>query len=437
MDDRETVAAIAAGDLDGLADAYDKYAESLYGYCHWMLHDPADGYDAVRDTFVIAAGRLGGLRDPRKLRPWLYAVARNECHRRLRATEAGLDETADPDPPADDSSPPERAELRRQVRAVLSGLSPDEREVLELGLRHDLHGADLAAVLGVTRHQAHVLAARARGQLENSLGALLVARTGRRACPTLDMMLTSWDGRLTVFARRRISRHADQCETCDDRRRGLVRPAALFGMAPLAALPPGLRPEVMRLCTDDSQPTMDYRQEVTLGAGPFGPTGFPEAVRPPRRRLVVLARIAAAAGVLIAVVSTGIIVALALGGSHAPRSLDAARASGGPGTASAAGTPSAPAAPGATASAGPPASVPPAAAGPVTTGQPTAAAPSTSTSTSPARAKPSPSHTATTSAPAIPTPSPSASLPTPTLTPTATSTATPAPTPSVTQTFLP
>ncbi len=429
MDDRETVAAIVAGDLAGLADAYDRYAESLYGYSHWMLPEPADADDAILDTFVIAAGGLGGLRDPRKLRPWLYAVARNECHRRLRGTEVGLGEAAgDVDPSADGSSPPERAELRRLIRAALAGLSPGEREVLELGLRHDLHGADLAAVLGMTRHQAHALAVRARGQLEKSVGALLVARTGRRACPTLDMMLTTWDGRLTVFARRRICQHVDHCETCDDRRRSTMRPVALFGMAPLAALPPGLRPEVLRLCTDDSQETMSYRQEVTLGAGPFGPSGFPEAVRPPRRRLVALSRIAAAAGILIAIVSTGIIAALALGGSHALHSLDAARASGGPGTASAAGNPTAPSA---TVSAGLPACALPTATAPVTTSQPPAAAPSTSQ----ARARPSPSHTATTSVPATPRPSRSTSRPRPTPLPTATLTATPTGTAS--PTFLP
>src|SRR5580704_1919249 len=118
MDDREIVAAIAAGDLAALADAYDQYAESLYGYCHWMLDDPADAAEAVQDTFVVAAGKLGGLRDPRKLHPWLYAVARNECHRRLRGTPAGPDEAADAaGVPGDDA---DRAELRRRVRSALS-----------------------------------------------------------------------------------------------------------------------------------------------------------------------------------------------------------------------------------------------------------------------------------------------------------------------------
>jgi RNA polymerase sigma factor (sigma-70 family) len=94
MDDREIVAAIVAGDLPGLAAAYDEHAESLHGYCRWMLREPEDAADAVEDTFIITAGRLDRLRDPRKLRPWLYAVARNECHRRLRTSEVGLGEDA-------------------------------------------------------------------------------------------------------------------------------------------------------------------------------------------------------------------------------------------------------------------------------------------------------------------------------------------------------
>lgn len=85
MKDREIIAAIVAGDPAGLAGVYDKYAESLYGYCRWMLGGSDCAADTVQDTFVIAAASLGGPADPLRLRPWLYAVARNECYRRLRA----------------------------------------------------------------------------------------------------------------------------------------------------------------------------------------------------------------------------------------------------------------------------------------------------------------------------------------------------------------
>jgi DNA-directed RNA polymerase specialized sigma24 family protein len=85
MQDRELVAAIVAGDPDGLAEAYDRYAAPLYTYCRLMLPDPAPRGGAalaVQDTFIIAAAKLQGLRDPDQLRSWLHAVARNECLRR-------------------------------------------------------------------------------------------------------------------------------------------------------------------------------------------------------------------------------------------------------------------------------------------------------------------------------------------------------------------
>ena len=75
MRDSEIVASIAAGHSGGLAEAYDKYAGPLYEYCRFMLTDPGDAADAVQDTFVIAAARAAGLRDPERLRAWLYAVA--------------------------------------------------------------------------------------------------------------------------------------------------------------------------------------------------------------------------------------------------------------------------------------------------------------------------------------------------------------------------
>jgi RNA polymerase sigma factor (sigma-70 family) len=340
MKDREIVAAVTADDPAGLAEAYDKYAEPLYGYCGWMLSEPDRAADAVQDTFVIATASLGGLRDPRRLRSWLYAVARNECRRRrLRVGEAGPDEAADlADPSADAGDNTERAELRGIVRAAMDGLKPGEREVIELGLRHDLSGADLAAVLGVSRNQAHAFASRARGRLEREVGVLLVARTGRWACPALDLMLYDWDGQLTAPMRKQVARHTGQCDACAYRRRSALRPAALDGMASLAALPRGLREKVLWLCADGSALAHAYREEVTQRAGPFGANGFPRQVRQPRERMLALSGAATASAILIAIVATGAITILELGGSHTPRSPDDTRSRSAPATASAAAT---------------------------------------------------------------------------------------------------
>ena len=93
--DREIAAAIKAEDPAGIAMMYDEHAADLYDYCHWMLHDSADAAEALKDTFVIAATTLSELAGPAKLRPWLFALARNEGRRRIRPTSAARDDETD------------------------------------------------------------------------------------------------------------------------------------------------------------------------------------------------------------------------------------------------------------------------------------------------------------------------------------------------------
>jgi RNA polymerase sigma factor (sigma-70 family) len=307
VQDGEIVAAIVAGDPAGLAAAYDTYAPGLYAYCRTLLSEPADAADAVQDTYVIAAAKLDVLRDPDRLRPWLYAVARNECYRRLRARglSAPLDvavEVTSDEP--DVEVGPEREELRDLVVDALSGLNPSDREVIELNLRHALDGDDLADALGVSLNHAHALASRARGQFEGSLGALLVARTGREQCRELDDILAGWDGELSTLLCKRVNRHIERCEVCGQRKRRELSPAMLLSMLPMVALPAGLREQVLRLVDDVSPVGAGHRELVAHRAEPFDRSGFPKPVATPRRvygvqALTVAACVAAAAAILL------------------------------------------------------------------------------------------------------------------------------------------
>ncbi len=284
MLDREIVAAIVAGDPAGLEAAYDRYAPSLYAYCQSLLTQPADAADTVQDTFIIAAGKLSALRDQDRLRPWLYAVARNECRRRLRSagSAAPLDEAAGvTDETPDLGTGLEQAELHELVWSALAGLTPTEREIIELNLGHELAGADLADALGVPRNQAHAMASRARAHFEAALGVLLVARSGREACPELAGILEGWDGRLTVLLRKRVGRHIRRCAVCGDRQRRELSPVALLSMLPVAALPAALRHQVLGLITDGSPGAVAQRLAVGQRVGPLGPGGFPQPLDPP------------------------------------------------------------------------------------------------------------------------------------------------------------
>ena len=357
MRDSEVVAAIVAGNPEGLAEAYDRYASPLYTYCRSLLREPADAADAVQDTFVIAASRLAELRDRNRLRPWLYAVARNECHRRLRARKVQvttpLDEMPDvTDTSADVSGEAERDELRTLLRSAVRGLNSGEQDLIELQLRQGLDAAEIAAMLGVSRNHAHALLSRARDQLEISLGALLVARSGREDCTALNTMLADWDGQLNVLMRKRINRHIENCPACTERKKRELAPALLLGLAPLAALPtgavpPGLREQVLRLASSNTPDAAAHRASVAQRTAPFGHHGFPKPLDPPKAAWwrTRSGQAAAAAGVA-AVVAAVTLIAIAVAGSgpgHHGGSAAALGRGSGPGTSiSVGGGPSSP-----------------------------------------------------------------------------------------------
>ena len=310
--DAELVAAHLAGDSIGLAGIYDRYADPLYDTAAYMLHDRDEAADVVQDVFVKAAEKLGQLRDPDKLKPWLFAVLRHEVYRRTKRRQRvrPLDPTtaaevvAPNDTATDGLGTVDLEELARSVREAAAGLDARDQLVLELTARQGLEGDDLAQALGVGLGHSHVLVHRMRERVERSLGALAVARTGRKDCPELDALLAGWDGELTVLVRKRVSRHVENCSVCSDTKRRYAA-IALVGAAPALAAPPELRPRVL----------------ARVGP-PMAPRRWPAVVA----GVAAATLLATGAGVGLAVLSSDEAAA------PAPESTDAATTTAGPAT---------------------------------------------------------------------------------------------------------
>jgi RNA polymerase sigma factor (sigma-70 family) len=240
LDDAALARAAAAGDRSAFAEIYDRYADRLHDFCVGMLRDREAAADCVQDVFVTAATKLVQLREPDRLRSWLYAIARSEALARIRARKREQLSEELPEMPsgeADMATLAARTELADLIADASGGLSDRDRVVLELAYRQGLDGPELAAALGVTPKNANTLVERLRETIARSLGALLLCRRAKAdpgRCPELAAIVDQWDGHLTPLIRKRVARHIDDCDVCEDDRARMVSPAALLGAAPMA-----------------------------------------------------------------------------------------------------------------------------------------------------------------------------------------------------------
>ena len=206
--DAELVVRARSGEREAFAAIYDRYADRIHDFCCSVLRDRDEAADAMQDTFVLASQRLEQLQDPAKLRAWLFAVARHESIRRGKARRRTAPSDRLADEPDDDTGAEDavrRDDAEAIVWAAAAGLSERDRALLDLHLRQDLDGQELADAIGVSAPHAYTLMNRLREQVERSLGALLVARLGRDDCTQLQTLLAQWDGRFTPLWRKRVA----------------------------------------------------------------------------------------------------------------------------------------------------------------------------------------------------------------------------------------
>src|SRR3954471_23799619 len=85
LSDDRLVDQVRRGNEDAFEALYDRHHRGILAFCRHMLSSPDEAEDAVQQTFISAYPPRGA--DPRELRvkPWLYAIARNRCLSILRA----------------------------------------------------------------------------------------------------------------------------------------------------------------------------------------------------------------------------------------------------------------------------------------------------------------------------------------------------------------
>lgn len=273
---------------------YEPYLDGLFTYCLSVLCDHEAATDALGAVLAIAErqdGRCPTAEEERK--SWLYALARWMCLRALteqrRGRQAHRRQAAPPATarPAGGGATPEdaanpaagaqespAAEARRRELAQLAwpeaaGTTPEQREALELAVRHGLTPRAVAAVLGLDPSSARELLAGAACEVERTRAALAVVEKGD--CPAVARLTGTPQVLLSATLRRELVRHVDDCPRC---RRAAER-AGAAGPWPGAAVTPAAALPVVEAPRPSVRVALAHARRSRSGAPRFGRTGFP------------------------------------------------------------------------------------------------------------------------------------------------------------------
>jgi len=162
------VEAAAMGDHEAFARIMASHDGDMTRICMVMCGDVQVARDAVQAAWPIAWRRLGTLRDPARLRPWLMSIAANEARQILRGEyrRQSRERQVMSDPPPDPSARVERLDLA----AAVGRLSPDERRLVALRYGAGLTSFELAQQLGGSPASVRGKLARLIERLRRDIG---------------------------------------------------------------------------------------------------------------------------------------------------------------------------------------------------------------------------------------------------------------------------
>ncbi|MFB7374534.1 hypothetical protein ACFC0D_32375 [Streptomyces sp. NPDC056222] len=258
---------------------YEAQLDGLFTYCLSVLCDHDTATAVLGDVLAVAERHHGRCpSDAEGRKAWLYALARWACLRSLgeqrrkrQGAHTGRPVVTEPEPPpvSEEVAERRRAELAQLAWPEAAGTTPEQREALELAVRHGLGHREVAAVLSLDALAARELLSSAACEVERTRAALAVVETGN--CPTVARLTGDHQVLLSAALRAELVRHVDDCPRC---RRAAERAGAGGPWPGAAAVTPARLP-LVEAPRAAAYVAMRHVPRARAGAPRFGPTGFP------------------------------------------------------------------------------------------------------------------------------------------------------------------
>jgi RNA polymerase sigma-70 factor, ECF subfamily len=173
-----TIKAAQCYDSTAFDQLYSHYTDALYRYIFARCGDTAAAEELLGDLWLRVVERITSFRMPDHgaevaFTAWLYQIARNlviDRYRKRKYASGPLDDSwQSGDPAVEDEI--ERREHHHALKAALTTLTPDQREIVMLRFFEERTSSEVARLTGRSETAVKALQHRALGALARALGA--------------------------------------------------------------------------------------------------------------------------------------------------------------------------------------------------------------------------------------------------------------------------
>jgi RNA polymerase sigma-70 factor (ECF subfamily) len=188
ISDDQIIERTLAGETDAFSLLVRRWERPIYGLSLRMLGRDEDARDVCQETFLAAFRNLRKFRGDAKFSSWLYRIALNACHSRLRKRGAAFEQSIDQEDEdgrkfelADAGAENLSEQLQRDqraamVRKALHALPAEMRQVIIMKEYEELTFAEIAEVLQIpvstVKSRVYTGLQQMRAKLEKMRGAL-------------------------------------------------------------------------------------------------------------------------------------------------------------------------------------------------------------------------------------------------------------------------
>jgi RNA polymerase sigma-70 factor (ECF subfamily) len=148
-DHGDVIASAAAGDEVAFQRIIAEYHDDMRRVCSYVTRDETVAEEAAFAAWAIAWKKIGSVREPASLRPWLISVAVNEAKRMLRKTkrQAAMEVRTDISNEAGSIDPATGVAVL-DLRDAMGRLDPDDRALLAMRYGAGFTASELAVAIG-------------------------------------------------------------------------------------------------------------------------------------------------------------------------------------------------------------------------------------------------------------------------------------------------